>query len=73
MGERIKAGDIVHHKPSDEVWFVLGVNYATGKLCVAGWPPTVADIADCEYRGTRRPLREDEINARQRMFGGGWE
>jgi hypothetical protein len=30
MSDLIQAGDTVYHKPCDEKWYVLGVNYITG-------------------------------------------
>lgn len=65
----IKAGDVVFHKPSEEEWFVLGVCESQDKLCVAGWPPTIADVSDCEFREHSRPVTADEIDYRTKTFG----
>ncbi len=46
--ERIDTGDTVFHRPSQEEWIVCYANYETGKICPAGWPETIADIADCD-------------------------
>jgi hypothetical protein len=71
---KMQAGSGVLHKPTQEEWFVLGVNYETGKLCVGGWPPTIANIDDCELLNEpSRELREDEIKYRNKTFGVGWK
>lgn len=69
--EKIAAGDSVFHKPTGETWYVLGVS--RDRLCVAGWPPTIADIADCDLvtKGTGG-ITEDELEHRQKTFGDGW-
>ena len=71
--QKIEAGDTVHHAPCDENWYVLGVNYTTGRLCVGGWPHTIAEIADCTVVEKGTGITEEEVRGRQRMFGGGWE
>ena len=71
---KIEQGDSVYHRPSRETWLVLGVNYKKGKLCVAGWPPTMAKISDCELveKGSRE-LTEEELKHREKEFGMNWE
>lgn len=72
--DQIKAGDSVLHKPSGETWFVLGVNYKAGKLCVAGWPPTIANIVDCELvEKAERQLTDEELSYRNKEFGQNWD
>lgn len=71
--ERIRAGDSVLHKPTGEEWYVLGVNYTRGKLCVAGWPHTVAEIEHCQLTERGIGITDEERESRRQMFGGGWE
>ena len=71
--ERIRPGDYVLHRPTGEEWWILGVNYAQGKLCAAGWPPTIANIADCELTERGNELTDSERESRQRSFGGEWD
>ncbi|TXH71304.1 MAG: hypothetical protein E6Q83_03620 [Thiothrix sp.] len=47
--ERIDTGDTVFHRPSQETWTVCYADYETGRICPAGWPETIADIADCDF------------------------
>lgn len=71
---KIEQGDSVYHRPSGETWLVLGVNHKKDELCVAGWPPTIAKISDCELveKGNRE-LTEEELNYRRKEFGMNWE
>lgn len=71
--QKIQAGDTVYHTPCDENWYVVGVNYALGELCVAGWPPTIAKIKDCTLIEKGNGITEDELKFRNRAFGSGWE
>lgn len=45
---RIRTGDHVYHKPSEEEWVVAFADYETGSLAPLGWPDCEAKIADCE-------------------------
>lgn len=71
--DQIHAGDTVYHKPSRETWVVLGVQYSTGRLCVAGWPHTIADIADCNLTERGNGITDEYRTARTQMFGTGWD
>lgn len=44
----VRAGDHIFHKPSGEKWLVAAVSPEGKRLVCAGWPETIADIADCE-------------------------
>ena len=70
---RIVAGSSVFHKPTGEEWYILGVNYEKGKLCVGGWPASIADISDCELLNEGKGITESEKEYRSRTFGSGWE
>lgn len=46
MLKPIRAGDEVHHEPSDEMWVVA---YVDGdRLAWCGWPPGTAALKDCK-------------------------
>lgn len=36
-----------HHIPSGEDWLILGVD-EKGRVCAAGWPPTIGKLSDIE-------------------------
>lgn len=42
-----RAGDIVHHVPTREDWFLI-VDEEDGIVVPAGWPDTRAKAEDCE-------------------------
>lgn len=68
---KIRANDIVFHRPTGEEWVVCGVNEAKGTLIPCGYPfPTMANISDCELREcSGRPQPEDYKQAlRQHGF-----
>jgi hypothetical protein len=69
----IQAGCVVFHKPTKEEWFVLGVESKGERLCVGGFPPTIAHISDCQLvEPKKRELSEDEIQYRKNTFGSSW-
>lgn len=45
MGDELRTGDVVRHKPSGETWIVARID--GDDLYPAGWPPTMALVADC--------------------------
>ena len=69
----IKAGDFVLHAPTKEEWVVLGVNTVKNKVCIAGWPPTIANLSDCTLVESRNGLGEKELSYRDEEFGTDWE
>lgn len=73
MPDVIQAGDTVKFRPSDEAWHLLGVDRSRVMVCVAGWPPTSAKLADCTLikKGTGITLFEDRY--RRATFGDSWE
>jgi hypothetical protein len=44
---KIRCGDHVKHRPTDEEWVVAYADYQTGKLAWIGWPEGRAEIDDC--------------------------
>lgn len=69
----IKAGSSVLHKPSGETWFVLGVNKQKNQACIAGWPPTIANLSDCELVNAGNGITQHEREYRHKEFGSNWE
>ncbi len=69
----IKAGSIVDHVPSAERWFVLGVNKAKNRVCIAGYPPIIANLSDCVLIEEREGLTEHEQKYRDKQFGTNWD
>ncbi|MBL1176827.1 hypothetical protein [Pantanalinema sp. GBBB05] len=68
----IQAGSSVYHKPTGEEWFILGVS--GDRVCVGGYPPTIAYIADCEVLPEPiKELSESELDYRRKEFGEGWQ
>jgi hypothetical protein len=43
----IRAGSTVKHVPTGENWYLLGVSKVKNKVCIAGYPPTIAQLDDC--------------------------
>jgi hypothetical protein len=60
------------HYPSRERWVILGISKDFKKVCVAGWPPTIANANDCELWEVAKDLTEKELEYRQKEFGSGW-
>jgi hypothetical protein len=69
----IEAGDTVLHKPTGETRFLLGVNKAKNRVCVAGWPPKMAELSDCELRRKGKGITEEEREYRDGKFGTDWD
>lgn len=69
----IKAGDIVIHKPTQERWFVLGVNKENNRVCIAGYPPTQAYLSDCELLHSGSGINQHEREYRNKEFGISWD
>lgn len=73
MSNEIVAGCTVHHGPTDEDWFILGVDRRAGKVCVAGWPQTIGLISDCTFKEKGDGITDSEREHRRKAFGEGWE
>ena len=69
-----KSGLMYHcyHKPTKEHWCIIGISTDLKKVCAAGWPPSIADMKDCEDWKLHGKLTEKEIAYREKEFGGGW-
>jgi len=69
----IKAGSSVIHTPTGEHWHIIGVNREKNLVCVAGYPPTVANLSDCmeiiEGQGIKKAVLEYRIDE----FGTDWD
>jgi len=69
----IQAGDTVCYKPSKETWYLLGVNKAKNRVCVAGYPPKEANLSDCELDEKGNGITEEERMYRDKEFGTNWD
>ena len=58
--------------PTSEDWYVIGFDPKRDRLCVAGYPPTIAKISDCTDFVKLKQLTSDEINYRTSKFGQNW-
>ena len=70
---KIQAGDAVKHGPSGETWYLLGVDSRRGRVCVAGWPPTEANLSDCTLIEKGKGITLYEYRYRCEKFCGGWD
>lgn len=68
----IQAGDYVYHKPTKEEWYILGVNQEKNKVCVAGWPLTIAYLSDCVLIEKGNGITQEELEYRRKQFGDNW-
>lgn len=69
----IQAGDSVLHKPTGETWFILGISQKRNRVCVAGWPPSEAELSDCELVKNGNGITSDELEYRNKQFGTNWD
>ncbi len=69
----IREGDSVLHKPTGEIWYVLGVSQKKNELCVAGWPPTIGKISDCGIYEKGTGITAEELKHRNQQFGTNWD
>lgn len=69
----IQAGDTVKHGPTGEEWVLLGVNKEKNRVCVAGWPPSMAYLSDCELIVKGNGITEHERQYRDKEFGPNWD
>ena len=60
------------HVPTNEEWYVLGVDPKGDRLCVAGYPATIAKILDCTNFEKLKEISEDELSYRNKSFGSNW-
>lgn len=61
-----------HHIPTNEDWHILGVDIKNGKVCAAGWPPSIAKISDCKDFEKTNELTGKELDYRNFQFGHNW-
>ena len=73
MTEFIKAGSYVRHIPTGEMWYILGVNKVTGKVCTAGWPQTIANLGDCVLVEEGDGITKEELEYRDKEYGANWD
>lgn len=70
---QIQAGDHIKHGPSGENWFILGVWTPNGRVCVAGWPATMAQLSDCTLVKKGKGINLKERAYRNQTFGSAWD
>lgn len=69
----IEAGDSVQNKHTGESWFILGVNKSKNRVCLAGRPPSIALLSDCELDKKGNGITEKERAYRDKEFGTDWD
>ena len=60
------------HIPTNEEWYVIGIDPDRDMLCVAGYPATIAKISDCTNFEKLEKLTSDEVKYRDSTFGKCW-
>ncbi len=60
------------HIPTNENWYVLGVDPSRDRLCVAGYPATMAKISDCTNFVKLKEITDEELAYRRKAFGTTW-
>ena len=60
---------IGHHIPTRETWLILGIDYKGGRVCAAGWPPSIANLSDIDELKAHRPRNEAEEKHVIKHFG----
>lgn len=60
------------HMKFREEWVIIGISKDLKKVCVAGWPPTIAQADDFDNWEVARDLTDEDIKYRQKEFGSGW-
>lgn len=73
MREEIRAGDSVINKRTGEIWYILGVNKAQNRVCVAGYPSITAPLSECKMYKPGNGLDEAERKYRTKEFGTNWD
>ena len=67
---KIRANDIVFHRPTGEEWVVCGVNEELGTLIPCGYPfPSLADVSDCELKESCELPQPEDYNQALRRHG----
>lgn len=64
--------DFAKHIPTGEEWYIIGISKDMKRCCVAGWPPSTANLSDCtDFEEVGQPS-DDELKHRKRYFGDEW-
>lgn len=61
-----------HHIPSNENWYILGIDVKGNRVCAAGWPPSIGNLSDCTDFEELKPLIPKELSYRIEEFGTNW-
>lgn len=65
----MKPGDTIRHEPSGEEWVVAAISVCGTMLSPAGWPESIANVADCKLVESCSQDESDEMMARCRKLG----
>jgi hypothetical protein len=60
------------HVPSGEELHAVGISPDFTRLCIAGYPPAIANFSDCTDFEEIGPLSNEELTYRKRKFGDNW-
>lgn len=60
------------HRPTGECWRILGIDLTGGRVCAAGWPPSIGKLSDCRDFRRKEKLTDKELNHRKKEFGHNW-
>ena len=69
----IREGSVIKHIPTGEEWYVLGVRRLEDKVCIAGYPPTIAHLSDCIELEEGSGISAEELEYRNEEFGFRWD
>ena len=60
------------HIPTGEAWYIIGIDFKGDRVCIPGWPATIAKLSDCEDLQQVEPLTPEELSHRRKRFGTNW-
>ena len=60
------------HMKFREEWVIIGISKDFKKVCVAGWPPTIAQADNFDNWQVAKDITEEELAHRKKEFGVGW-
>lgn len=60
------------HEPTEEDWYILGIDIKGDRVCTAGYPPSIGKLSDCKNIEKNKPLEGSEIEYRNKAFGLNW-
>lgn len=69
QGDRIYCAQHIKFR---EKWVIIGISKDFKKVCVAGWPPTIAQADDFDNWQVAKDITEGELKYREKEFGDEW-